>query len=430
VHGARRHDLPCLIVTRDVIYLDSNATTRPSVRVVDAMAAAGRELWANPSSVHRAGQEARRAVELARERVSMLIEGSKPREIIFTSGGTEALDLAIRGSVAARAASGAAAPGVALITTPVEHAAIRDLGDELARLGVVERVMLQLRSDQSGIVDVAAATEVIAALRAKLASRPPAQRGAVMVVQWANNETGAIQPVRELAGLARSIGAPFICDATQWVGKCPTRVGAAEANADDDALCPCDAIVCAPHKFHGPKGVGILWASPSMRLRPTLLGTQEMGRRGGTENTAAIIGAGVACDEAAAWLKEPAHRARLESLRDTFEEMVLARVQAARVHRTSNRRERLWNTSSIAFPRLEAEALLLALSERGVCASAGAACSSGSLEPSPVLLAMGIYELEAHGTLRFSLSRETTREELATAAEAIADVVQRLSRLA
>jgi len=230
--------------------------------------------------------------------------------------------------------------------------------------------------------------------------------------------------VREIANAARAAGATFICDATQWVGKCPTRVREDAPGADED-LCPCDALICAPHKFHGPKGVGILWLATSMRLRPTLLGSQEMGRRAGTENTSAIIGAGVACEEAAAWLNDAAIRGRLAALRDDFESRVLAQLPWTKVHAAN----RLWNTSSISFPRLEAEALLLALSERGVYASAGAACSSGSLEPSPVLLAMGIPEHEAHGTLRFSLSRETTPDELARAAIIIAEAAEQLAKI-
>ena len=398
-----------------MIYLDANSTTRPTERVRAAMARADEHLWANPSSVHRAGQEVRREIELARDRVCSLIAGSKPREIVFTSGGTEALDLAIRGSIAAR-------PGTVpvLITTAVEHAAIRDLGGELSKRGVVKRELLALQSDQSGIVDEHAAAEAIA----------HAGRNSIIVMQWANNETGAIQPVRAIAAAARSAGATFICDATQWVGKRPTFVREptpTEPGHDDD-LCPCDALICAPHKFHGPKGVGILWLAPTMRLRPTLLGSQEMGRRGGTENTSAIIGAGVACEEAAAWLNHPARpspREHFAAMRDQFEAQLLASIPWAKIHRA----DRLWNTSSIAFPGLEAEALLLALSERGLYASAGAACSSGSLEPSPVLLAMGINEPQAHGTLRFSLSRDSTEAELTQAVPIITEVVQRLARI-
>lgn len=395
-----------------MIYLDANSTMRPTERVRAAMARADEHLWANPSSVHRAGQEVRREIELARDRVCTLIAGSKPREIVFTSGGTEALDLAIRGSVAARAGT---IP--TLLTTAVEHAAIRDLGEELSKRGVVKRELLALRSDQSGIVDEDAAAEAIAR----------AGRNSIIVMQWANNETGAIQPVRAIAAAARSAGATFICDATQWVGKRPTfvREPAAGEPIHNDDLCPCDALICAPHKFHGPKGVGILWLAPTMRLRPTLLGSQEMGRRGGTENTSAIIGAGVACEEAAAWLNSAEPRNNLAAMRDSFEAQLLASIPWAKVHRAS----RLWNTSSVSFPTLEAEALLLALSERGLYASAGAACSSGSLEPSPVLLAMGINEPQAHGTLRFSLSRETTEAELAQAVPIIAEVVRRLAKI-
>ncbi|MBY0309321.1 MAG: aminotransferase class V-fold PLP-dependent enzyme, partial [Phycisphaerales bacterium] len=180
------------------------------------------------------------------------------------------------------------------------------------------------------------------------------------------------------------------------------------------------------HKWHGPKGVGVLWARPGVRLAPRLVGTQENGRRGGTENTSAIVGAGVAARLALQWVADPALREAQRALRDRFERAVLSAVPEARVNGPTDPSCRLWNTANIAFPRLEAEALLMAFSERGLCASAGAACSSGSLDPSPVLLAMGVPPELAHGSVRFSLSRESTADEIDRAAAVVTEGVQRV----
>ncbi|MBL8761980.1 MAG: aminotransferase class V-fold PLP-dependent enzyme, partial [Phycisphaerae bacterium] len=194
----------------------------------------------------------------------------------------------------------------------------------------------------------------------------------------------------------------------------------------------------SPHKFHGPKGVGVLWLAPGFRVVPRVRGTQELGRRGGTENVPGIVGAGVAAEEARQWLADPARRQELAALRDRFEELVLAGVAGGVNGVVNSPRDpngtptdsarRLWNTTNIGFPRLEAEALLLLLSERGVAASAGAACSSGSLEPSPILLAMGIEPEIAHGSLRFSLGRDSTRQDVDQAAAIVVECVGVLAR--
>jgi cysteine desulfurase len=357
--------------------------------VIAAVERALREHWHNPSSVHRAGQAARREVELARQSVADLI-GARAREITFTSGGTEAIDLAIRGVLAAT--------NGALVTTRVEHAAVRDLAEEFEKSG---RPVRWLKVSRDGVVD-------LADLEAALAERP-----ALVSVQWANNETGVVQPVEEIAAACRGVGVLFHCDATQWVGKEPVEAP------------PGDLMTFSPHKFHGPKGVGVLWARSGVRLRPRLLGTQELGRRGGTENVPGIMGAGVAAEEARAWLAEPSRRQELARLRDRFEQGVLAGAPGAVVNSAGARR--LWNTTNIGFPRLEAEGLLMLLSEQGVCASAGAACSSGSLDPSPVLLAMGVEEAVAHGSVRFSLSRHTTAAEVEGAIEVVVACVRRLA---
>ncbi|USO00285.1 MAG: cysteine desulfurase [Phycisphaeraceae bacterium] len=370
-------------------YLDNNATTQPLPEVVDGVRRALEEHWHNPSSVHRPGQAARHAVELARASLAGLI-GVPARQVTLTSGGTESIDLAIRGVL------GASGKQV-LITSRAEHAAVRNLAERLEQAGQTEVRWIPLL--EGGVVDAAAL--------------PGLLEGAALVsVQWANNETGVIQPVEAIAAACRERGVPYHCDAVQWVGKMPVESP------------PCDLLTFSAHKFHGPKGVGGLWVRPGVRLRPVLAGSQELGRRGGTENVPGILGAGVAAEAARAWLANAGERARLAALRDRFESAVLERCPGAVVNGAG--RDRLWNTTNIGFPRLEAEALLLAMSERGLAASAGSACSSGSLDPSPVLLAMGVPPEIAHGSVRFSLSRFTTDDEINEAIEIVATCVDRV----
>jgi cysteine desulfurase len=383
-----------------VIDLDNNATTRPTPEVAEAVGRALTECWHNPSSVHRAGQAARAQVELARKEAAELI-GAHPREIVFTSGGTEALDMAIRGELgAASGSAGAPAHAPVIVSSRVEHASVRDLLEDLERRG--HATVRWAAVDSSGVV--------------RLEALPALLDGAGLAVfQWANNETGVVQPVAAIHEACRARRVTFVCDGTQWVGKEGVAVPF-----------PFDLLAFAPHKFHGPKGVGILWVRRGVGLMPAIHGAQELGRRGGTENVPGILGAGVACRQAREWLARPGERQRLAALRDRFEALVLAGIPDAVVN--SRAAPRIWNTSNIGFPGLEAEALLLMLSERGLCASAGAACSSGSLEPSPVLVAMGIPEPVAHGSLRFSLSRDTTDAEIDAAAGLVIDCVRLLRR--
>jgi cysteine desulfurase len=406
-----------------VIYLDNNATTRPSAAVAAAVGAALQEHWCNPSSVHRAGQAARQKLELARQSLARLI-GTRARFLTITGSGTESLDLAIRGSLLAQGRIGARRtrePG-ALLTTPVEHGAVRELAHALEREEGVRTLWAELDTD--GCVDASSVERL-------LAENPDT---AVVSVQWANNETGAIHPVGAIERICRERRVVFHCDATQWVGRMPTAVGAAGAGggagggaSSEGALDP-DLLTYSPHKFHGPKGVGVLYVRAGVAIRPVVHGEQELGRRGGTENVPGIVGAGLAAEEALAFVNDAEARARVGRLRDEFERGVLAAVPDARVNGPSDPARRLYNTSNIGFPRLEAEALLLLLSERGVCCSAGSACSSGSLEPSPVLRAMGVPEERAHGSLRFSLSRETTAAEVREAVGIVAECVERLRR--
>ncbi|MCC6660023.1 MAG: cysteine desulfurase [Phycisphaerales bacterium] len=408
-----------------MIDLDANATTRPSPAVAAAVAEALADLWHNPSSTHRAGQAVRNRVELARRDAAALL-GVAAKEVTFTSGGTEAAHLAIRGVLAAAPRRGS--PPVA-VSTRVEHGSIRDLLEDLHTTGAAEVRWAPI--DSGGVVMVD-----------RLA--PLLQGAALASIQWVNNETGAIQPIGAVHAACRRAGVLLHCDATQWAGKeevaerrsdempgaadgATTRRGGYAPSCRHPAAppLPCDLLTFAPHKFHGPKGVGVLWTRAGVRLHPWVPGSQELGRRGGTENVPGILGAGVACREAREWLGRPGERERLGALRDHFERTIMGAVPGAVVN---GPRLRLWNTTNIGFPGLEAEPLLLLLSERGVCASAGAACSSWSVEPSPVLLAMGVPEDLARGSLRFSLSRLTTAGEIDAAVAIVVGAARDLAK--
>ncbi len=382
------------------IYLDSNATTKPAPEVVEAVTHALRDTWANPSSVHRAGGEAKRVLELARESIAKLI-GCQEREIVFTSGGTEGANLAIRGTLEHYATNDSTRR--MLVTTKFEHSAVRELAQQLEKRGT-EVVWLSSANGASGTPDL---DELAALLRQR------SDEIALVSLMWANNETGAITNIARAGALCREHGVRFHTDATQWIGKMPTDLAAMQV----------DLASFAAHKFHGPKGAGALYVRRNVGITEQMYGgPQERERRGGTENVAAIAGFAVAAQLAGAWLATDAPK-RAQTLRDDFERAV-ATASGGLIHAAST--PRLWNTTNIGFAKLEAEAILLLLSERGVFASAGAACSSGSLDPSPVLLAMGIAPEFAHGSIRFSLSRETTADECANASAILTAAITRL----
>jgi cysteine desulfurase len=386
-------------------YLDCNATTQPLPEVVAAVTDSLVRGWGNPSSVHRAGIDARRTVELARESVARLV-GAGDREIVFTSGGTEGATLAIEGSLQALQLQGQQGRRV-LVSVKTEHSAVREACEALAGRGLAE--VAWLHCDAAGNADLGHLAEVLDARALEIA---------LVSVMWANNETGAVQPVAEIGALCRAKGVRFHTDATQWVGRMPCELRSM----------PVDLASFAAHKFHGPKGIGALWVRSGVRVAPQVIGgPQERERRGGTENVPGIAGMGAAAEAAMAWLAGDG-RARGAQLRDRFEAAVCAAVPDAVVNAAGA--ERLWNTTNIGFPGLEAEAILLLLSERGISASAGAACSSGSLDPSPVLLAMGIPPRVAHGSVRFSISRLTTAEEVDEAARTVTECIARLRRSA
>jgi cysteine desulfurase len=375
------------------VYLDNNATTRPSAEVIDAMLPFLREGYGNPSSVHRFGQLARQAVDEARHRVATLIGGTDAN-VLFTGGGTESINTAVRGVLRARG------PRNRIVISSVEHSATRELCQQLAKEGAE---IVTIGVSQAGELDLAALRDAIT------------EQTALVSIMWANNETGVIFPVAQIAELCRAAKVPFHCDATQAIGKLAVDVGAAGV----------DLMSFASHKFHGPKGVGALYVRKGMRFGPLLIGgPQERGRRGGTENVPGIVGMGVAAEVAMAAL---ADMPRVAALRDRLEAQILARVGDAIVNGQPD--NRVPNTTNIGFHRLEAEAILLLLSEQGIYASAGSACSSGSLEPSPVLLAMGIDPKYAHGAIRFSLSKYTTDEEIDRTLAVVPEVIARLRRV-
>lgn len=377
-----------------MIDLDANATTRPTEAVVDATCRAMRELWANPSSLHRPGQRARAAVELARRQIAGLI-AARPQEIVFTSGASEALRTAIEGVLDARPPDGRPP---AVVASPIEHAAVRETLRRLAALGRLELRPLKVTSE--GLLDPGALPPLLD------------DRVALVAVHAVNNETGAIQDVPALADAAHARAVPLLVDATQAAGRLPLDVREPQAG---------DLVAFSPHKFHGPKGVGVLWARRAVPINWPAPGAQELGRRAGTENVPAIVGAGVAATEAHRFLADPAPRRRLAAMRDRIEHELLQAIPGAAANGPSDPARRAWTTANIRLPGVAAEALLLALSERGVAASAGAACSSGAVEPSAVLLAMGLGETAASESIRLSISRLTTDAEITRAIGIIAD---------
>ena len=401
------------ILGMNLIYLDNNATTKPADLVVEKMTQANQQLWGNPSSVHRFGQEVRQQIELARAQVAKLI-GGKPREIIFTSGGTESNNLAIRG-LFERSSK------FALITTKIEHSAVREPASYLEKQNCP---VIKVAANLNGQID---SDQLEQAIKNAIAPHTTI----LVSIQWANNETGTIQDIPAIAQAtqnardwadSQSIACKvlFHVDGTQAAGKLPI-------NASKLGI---DLLTIAGHKFHGPKGSGALWIRQGIYLKALQLGgPQERERRGGTENTVGIIGLGVAAQLASEFVADTTKISQLQAMRNRFEDAICNQFAGdLAIQINCKDAPRLWNTSNIAFPRLEAEAILVGLSEKGLCASAGAACSSGSLEPSPVLRAMGIPEHLAHGSVRFSLSRFTTEDELNRAVKIITDVVERLRK--
>ena len=379
---------------KKVIYLDNNATTAPLPSVTKAVLHAMETLWGNPSSIHRVGQEARHQVDEARAAVASLINCEAAR-ITFTSGGTEAANLALKSACAMRPNR------KMIITSQVEHAAVGEAIDLLVVENGYNIVRLENCSD--GIVCLKQLEKLL---------QDHAEEIAVVSVMWCNNETGVIEPIEKIVALCHAHGVLVHSDGTQWVAKMPVDV--------QDV--PIDLLTFASHKFHGPKGVGAMYSSTGITVSPLVTGgPQERGRRGGTENVPAILGFGVAATEAMLWLTEE-NIHRMESQRKMFETLLASKIPT--IHVNSSGASRAWTTSSISFPEVKGELMLLMLSEQGVCASSGSACSSGALKGSKVIEAIGTPGDGEWGAVRFSFARTTTEEELTFTVGALVTVVQ------
>lgn len=380
-----------------MIYLDSNATSQPLAEVTEAVTSVLREHWGNPSSTHRFGGDARRLLDTARGHVASLI-GCRPRDVVLTSGGTESAMLAVRGSIAAQPTR------THVVTSALEHSVLRETAKALESEGVTVH---RLTHEPNGVVDLDRLESLLQQYGDEIA---------LVSQMWVNNETGVVQPINTIGAMCREYGVRFHTDAVQAVGKLPV----------DCAALNVDLLSFSGHKFHGPKGTGGLYVARGVALEPqTLGGAQEQSRRGGTENVPGIVGLGIAAEHMKAWLATDGPCV-LAARRDAFEAEVQRRLPDVVVN--AGTAPRVWSTSNLGFPGLEAEALLMILSERDICASGGAACSSGSLEPSPVLLSMNIPEAIAHGSLRFSLSRFTSEQELDAAIDVIEAAVHTLSK--
>ena len=371
------------------IYLDNAATTRVSDAALDAMLPYFRQQYGNPSSLYAFGQEAKEALERARATVAGVLN-CEPREIIFTSGGSEADNQAIRSA----AAIGARAGKRHIISTAFEHHAVLHTLSKLEKEGF-EVTLLDVHSD--GLVRV---EELEAAIR---------QDTCLVTVMYANNEIGTIQPIAEIGRVCRERGVLFHTDAVQAAGHLPIDVRAQNI----------DLLSLSAHKFHGPKGVGALYARRGIALTNLIEGgAQERGRRAGTENTAGIAGMAAALDEAARNMERDS--AKMTALRDRLI-AGLSRIPHSALNGDAERR--LPGNVSFCFEGIEGESLLLLLDDKGVCASSGSACTSGSLDPSHVLLAIGRPHEVAHGSLRLTLSGETSEEDIDYTIKAVTEVV-------
>ncbi|CAO3419651.1 cysteine desulfurase NifS [Azospirillum endophyticum] len=387
---------PSIIIPNKGVYLDNNATTRVDPDVLAEMLPLFTEHFGNPSSMHAFGAAVGGKIEWARKQVQALLGAAHDSEIIFTSGGTESDNTAILSIIEAYPKKRE------IVTSVVEHPAVLALCDYLEKKR--DYKIHRIPVDNKGNLD-------IDAYRAALSDQV-----AIVSIMWANNETGTIFPIEELARMAKAAGAVFHTDAVQAVGKIPMKLA-------DSAV---DMLSLSGHKLHAPKGIGALYVKRGLRFRPMLRGGhQERSRRAGTENAPAIVGLGAAAHLALTHMGE--ENTRVKAQRDRLEQAILAAVPACFV--TGNPDNRLPNTCNIAFEYIEGEAILLLLNEQGIAASSGSACTSGSLEPSHVMRAMGVPYTAAHGATRFSLSRDTTDAEIDHVIAVVPDIIARLRSL-
>ncbi|MBO5923456.1 MAG: cysteine desulfurase NifS [Lentisphaeria bacterium] len=384
-----------------VIYVDNNATTAVAPEVVEAMLPFLTTNYGNPGSIHTFGGSVAKDVENARLKMAELLNADhrnpdgEATEIIFTSCGTESDNAAIWSALLTNPER------KKVIASKVEHPAILNLGRELERRGYIFET---IPVDGNGRIDLEALENALD------------DNTAVVSVMYANNEIGNIYPVEKIAGMAHKHGALFHTDAVQAVGKVPINL----ANSEIDMLS------CSGHKLHAPKGIGVLYVRRGIRFRPFIVGGhQEKARRGGTENVASIVALGKAAELAKAGMTEEVKY--LSMLRDRLEAGLLARIPRIKIN--GDKESRLPNTSSVSFEFIEGEAILLLMNQFGICASSGSACTTGSLEPSHVLRAMGIPYTSAHGTIRFSFSRYNTVEEVDFILEKLPPIINTLRKL-
>lgn len=379
----------------DVIYTDNNATTKVADEVVEEMLPFFGGFYGNPSSMYTFGDQVGRRLKQARQQAADLINAD-PDEIIFTSCGTESDNAAIN------AAINAFPEKKHIVTTVVEHPAIKNLFSWLEEKKGYEVTFVPV--DTKGRLDT------------KLLYDSLSDNTAVVSVMWANNETGVIFPIEEIAAKVKERGILFHTDAVQAVGKIPIDVKSTGV----------DMLSFSGHKIHAPKGIGGLYVRKGFKFPAFLIGGhQEGGRRGGTENTASIIGLGKACELAKEQL--PVMDTQVRELRDYLEGRLLNEIPATSVN--GDKENRLPNTLSIGFDAVEGESILMLLDRKGICASSGSACTSGSLDPSHVLMAMEVPFKSAHGTIRFSLSHYNTREEMDTIVETMKPAIERLRQM-
>jgi cysteine desulfurase len=378
-----------------VIYVDNNATTKVAPEVLEAMLPYFSEQYGNPSSMHSFGGNVAGAIKAARVSVANLI-GATPGEIVFTSCGTESDGTAIRAAIESYPDK------KHIVTSRVEHPAIKNLYESLSKKGYRTTFV---PVDAKGRLDMDHLYDSLS------------DDTAVVSLMWGNNETGVIFPIEEISREVKNRGIIFHTDAVQAVGKIPINVG-------DTSV---DMLSISGHKLHAPKGIGALYIRKGTKFSPFMIGGhQESGRRGGTENTAAIVGLGKAAELASEHQKNEGY-GNVSRLRDKLEHALLEKVSNAMVN--GDPENRLPNTTSIAFEYVEGEAILLMMNEHGICASSGSACTSGSLEPSHVLRAMGVPFTAAHGSIRFSLSRYNTEDEIDVIIETLPPIIERLRKL-
>jgi len=373
------------------VYVDNNATTKVAPEVLEAMLPYFSEYYGNPSSMHFFGGQVQKKVDEARGQVADFL-GAEPSEIVFTSCGTESDNAAILGTLDSYPEKRH------LITTRVEHPAVDNVSTYLGRKGYR---ITELSVDREGRLD-------LDDLRKSLTDETT-----LVTIMYANNETGVIFPIEEIGEIVKARGIPFHTDAVQAAGKIPLNMKKSKV----------DMLSISGHKLHAPKGIGVLYIRKGTKFSPFMIGGhQEKGRRGGTENVPYIIGLGKACELAKKHLDE--ENTRIKSLTDYLEAKLLEKIPNTLVN--GDRIHRLPNTVSVSFEYVEGESILLLLSDLGICASSGSACTSGSLEPSHVLRAMGVPFTAAHGSIRFSLSIYNTKEEMDYIIEHLPPIIQRL----